>query len=326
MTARPPVALPPTFSLSDDMKSLLLLLVAACGAWAAESALVVTNATEFGKIVPPGAAVEKLAGDMKFIEGPVWLPRDGGFLVFSDIPANQLKKWTPAGGVTVFREPSGNANGNTLDRQGRLVTAEHGGRCVGRTESDGTVRALVERYRGKKLNSPNDVVVKSDGTVWFTDPPYGIKPGEKEQPANYVFCYDPGSDSLRAVADDFDRPNGLCFSPDEKWLYIADSGQPRHIRVFAVRPDNTLTGGEVFCKIDPGAPDGIRCDADGRIWSSAGDGVQVFAPNGALIGKILTPEVPANLCFGGANGRTLFITARTSLYCIPTLVTGGGRM
>ena len=168
------------------------------------------------------------------------------------------------------------------------------------------MRTLVDRFDGKKFNSPNDAVVKSDGTIWFTDPPYGLPKGEtKEQDGNYVFRFDPKTKTTTLAAKDFDMPNGLCFSPDEKKLYVADSGKPRHIRVFDVQPDGTLTGGAVFCQIDKGVPDGIRCDAQGRIFSSAGDGVHIFSPDGKLIGKILVPETPANLCFGGTDGKTL---------------------
>lgn len=277
----------------------------------------------FKKLLPAAAKVEKLAGDMKFIEGPQWIPADGGYLVFSDIPSNELKKWTKAGGLTTFRQPSQNANGNTLDLQGRLLSAEHSGRRVSVTEKDGTIKTLVSQFEGRKFNSPNDVVVKSDGSVWFTDPDYGLQnKAAKEQPGNFVFRFDPASGKTTAVARDFDKPNGLCFSPDEKKLYIADSGKPRHIRVFAVQPDGTLAQGKVFCTIDKGAPDGIRCDTEGRLWSSAGDGVQIFALDGALIGKILTPESPANLCFGGPDLKTLYITARKSLYSIPTAAKG----
>lgn len=277
----------------------------------------------FDKIVAPDAKLTKLAGDMKFTEGPVWLASDGGCLVFSDIPANELKRWTTKGGLTTFRQPSQNANGNTRDRDGRLVTCEHSGRRVSIQEKDGTVRTLVDRFDGRRFNSPNDAVVKSDGTVWFTDPPYGLPKGEtKEQDGNYVYRFDPKANATSLVASEFDMPNGLCFSPDEKKLYIADSGKPRHIRMFDVQPDGTLTGGGVFCQIDTGGPDGIRCDSQGRIFSSAGDGVHIFGADGKLIGKILLPESPANLCFGGADGQTLFITARSSLYSIPLLVKG----
>ena len=285
----------------------------------------VRDQAEFNKIVSSNAKVEKLAGDMGFLEGPVWNPADGGYLVFSDIPANELKKWTKAEGLTTFRKPSSNANGNTLDLQGKLTTAEHSGRRISVTAKDGTVSSVVDAFEGKKLNSPNDVVVKSDGTYWFTDPDYGLGKNPKEQAGNYVYRFDPKTKSITALVKDFDKPNGLCFSPDEKKLYVADSGKPKHIRVFEVQSAGTLDAGKVFCTIDKGGPDGIRCDQDGRIWSSAGDGVHVFGVDGKLIGKILVPEAPANLCFGGADGKTLYITARKSLYGIPTLVTAPKR-
>lgn len=277
----------------------------------------------FKKIVPAGAKLERLATGMKFTEGPVWLAESGGCLVFSDIPSDELKKWTAKDGLTVFRKPSFNANGNTVNRAGRLITCEHSGRRVSLLNRKGVLRTLVDRYDGRKFNSPNDVVVKSDGTVWFTDPPYGLPKGEaKEQEGNYVYRFEPKTKTITIVVKDFDMPNGLCFSPDETKLYIADSGKPHHLRVFEVKADGTLAGGEVFCQIDKGVPDGIRCDAQGRIFSSAGDGVHIFAADGKLIGKILVPETPANLCFGGADGQTLFITAQTSLYSIPLLVKG----
>ena len=305
------------------MKTFALILSLPCltvALLAAESEpFVIKNESEFRKCVAADARVEKLAGGLGFTEGPVWHP--DGFLVFSDIPNNELKKWTRADGLTTFRKPSQNVNGNTIDRQGRLVSAEHSARRVSVTEKDGTVKTLVADYLGKKFNSPNDVVVKSDGTVWFTDPPYGLPKGEKkEQAGNYVFRFDPKNGQTTIVSTNHDMPNGLVFSPDEKKLYVADSGKPRHIRAYDVKADGTLGGGGEFCKIDQGGPDGIRCDAAGRVWSSAGDGVHIFAPDGALIGKILTPEGPANLGFGGPDGKTLFITARKSLYAIPVLV------
>ncbi len=199
-------------------------------------------------------------------------------------------------------------------------------------EKDGTLKTLVDSFDGKKLNSPNDVVVKSDGSVWFTDPEYGLKTNPqtkqregKEQAANHVFRHDPKTGKTTIVVKDCGQPNGLAFSPDEKRLYIADSGTPKHIRAFDVAADGSLSGGQVLCKIDKGGPDGIRVDKDGRIWSSAGDGVQIFAKDGSLIGKILVAEAPANLTFGGADGKTLFITARKSLYSIPVNVTGASR-
>ena len=284
----------------------------------------IRDEAQFGKVVAASAKVEKLAGDMGFLEGPTWVPEDGGYLVFSDIPNNELKKWSKAGGLTSFRKPSNNANGNTLNLEGRLTTAEHSGRRISITKG-GTVSTVVDSFEDKKLNSPNDVVVKSDGTYWFTDPDYGLGKNPKEQAGNYVYRFDPKSKAITAVVKDFDKPNGLVFSPDEKKLYVADSGKPKHIRVFEVQSGGTLDSGKVFCVIDKGGPDGIRCDNDGRIWSSAGDGVQIFAPDGKLIGKILVPESPANLCFGGADGKTLYITARKSLYAIPTSVTAAKR-
>jgi gluconolactonase len=306
------------------------LLVATATATASEFHL--DQAAEFARLVPAGAKVAKLAGDMGFIEGPVWVKADGGYLVFSDIPNNELKRWSAAGGLATFRKPSQNANGNTLDLAGRLITCEHSGRRVAVLEKSGELKTVVDSFDGKKLNSPNDAVVKSDGTIWFTDPEYGLRNDPatkqrigKEQAANHVFRHDPKTGKTTAVVRDFVQPNGLAFSPDEKTLYVADSGAPRHIRAFAVAADGTLGAGRVFCTLDKGAPDGLRVDRDGRVWTSAGDGVQIFAANGERIGKILTPEAPANLCFGGADGKTLFITARKSLYAIPVLVTGAGR-
>ncbi|MBN1671284.1 MAG: SMP-30/gluconolactonase/LRE family protein [Kiritimatiellae bacterium] len=282
---------------------------------------VVRDPAEFHKIVPAGATLRKLADGMQFVEGPVWVARAGGFLLFSDIPADEIKKWTTEDGLATFRKPSRQANGNILDLQGRLLTCEHLSRSVTRTEENGTVTTLADRFQGNRLNSPNDIAVKSDATIWFTDPPYGLKNRGKELAGNYVFRLDPFDETLRVAADDFDRPNGLCFSPDEKRLYIADSGKPRHIRLFDVGHGGVLGNGRVFCTIETGAPDGIRCDSDGRVFSSAGDGIHIYAPDGKLIGKIRVPETPANLCFGGATGSTLFITARRSLYAITLNVT-----
>jgi gluconolactonase len=285
--------------------------------------LVIYDTNEFDRVVMLSSKLGKLAGDMRFVEGPVWVPREGGYLVFSDIPANELKKWSvKEDEIVTFRQPSNHANGNCLDKRGRLITAEHTGRRLSITERNGTVHTLVDQFEGKKLNSPNDVVVKSDGTVWFTDPDYGLGNNPKEQAGNFVFRFDPRKKDLRVVARDFDKPNGLCFSPDERRLYVADSGKPKHIRVFDVLKDGSLAGGDVFCQIERGAPDGIRCDAAGRLYSSGGEGVYVFAPNGKLLGKIMMPESPANLAFGGRDGQTLFITARTSLYAIRLAVKG----
>jgi len=277
---------------------------------------VLKRPREFYKVVPPGAKIKRLATGFKFTEGPQWMPEGNGHLIFSDIPADRLIKWTARGGAITFRRPSRNANGNTLDRQGRLVTCEHDARRVSITDAKSNVRTLVNSFEGNKFNSPNDAVAKTDGTIWFTDPDYGLKGRPKEQPGNYVYRHDPKTSQTTLVAREFDKPNGLCFSPDEKLLYVADSGKPRHIRVFVVKAGGILDAGRVFCVIDKGGPDGIRCDIKGRVWSSAGDGVHIFSVDGGLVGKILVPEAPANLCFGGETMQTLFITARTSLYSI----------
>jgi gluconolactonase len=314
--------------LSLVTTALLIAWLAPRHASAADESFDVRDKAEFAKIVPADAKVEKLAGGMTFTEGPCWFDdAQGGYLVFSDIPANQLKKWTAKDGLTVFRADSNYANGNTRDPEGRLVTCEHQARRVTRTEKDGAIAVLAERYQGKALNSPNDPVVKSDGTVWFTDPPYGLPKGQKqEQPGQYVFRLDPKTKELKAVATDFDKPNGLAFSPDEKKLYVADSDpKNNHIRVFDVAADGALSNGRLFCKIDKGAPDGIRVDAAGRVFSSAKDGVQIFSPAGETIGKILLPENCANLTFGGKGNDELFMTASKSLYRIKLATTGAQR-
>lgn len=291
----------------------------------------IVDAAEFARCAPAGAQVTKLAGGFQFVEGPVWLPA-AGVLVFSDIRQNEMKQWSPAAGVATFRAPSFHANGNTLDRAGRLLTCEHSGRRVSRLEHDGTLRTVVDAFEGRRFNSPNDIVERSDGTLYFTDPTYGLKtdPATKqrvgqEQPGQFVFRHDPRTGRTDALVRDFVQPNGLAFSPDERVLYVADTGAPRHIRRFAVAADGSLSGGEVFYAMDAGVPDGLRVDAAGRVWTSARDGVHILAPSGALIGKILVPESPANLCFGGLDGKTLFITARTSLYAIDVAVTGEAR-
>ena len=301
----------------------LLLLMTLPALSAASGQSLVAEKPEFHQLVPDDAVVEKLASGFRFLEGPAWNVK-GGFLIFSDIPADKMYRYDPAtGAVTVFREPSDNANGNFYSPAGDLLTCEHGSRSLS-SSPGGEIETLADRYEGKRLNSPNDVVVKSDWTVWFTDPTYGLSKGPKEQATNNVYCLDQRTGKLRAVATDFDQPNGLCFSPDEKLLYIADSGKPRHVQVFDVTADNQLTNGRVFCQIDKGVPDGMRCDRHGNLFSSAGDGIQIFAPDGTRLGKILVPETPANLCFGGKDGDELFITARTSLYHVKLITTGAG--
>jgi gluconolactonase len=306
------------------MKNISLLLAAlVLNLFAAQAAdFNIKNAGEFAKVVSTNAELKKLAGEMKFLEGPIWVPRDGGYLLFSDIPKNELRKWSPAEGLAIWRTNTHSANGNCLDRQSRLITCEGGARRVTITEPEGTIRTLVEQYEGKKFNAPNDVVVKSDGTVWFTDPDYGLGQEPKEVAGMYVYRLDPKTGNLTVVVKDCDHPNGLCFSPDEKRLYVADSGRPHQIHVYDVQEGGMVENGRVFCVIDKGGPDGIRCDAQGRVFSSAGDGVHIFGTDGVLVGKILVPQTPANLCFGGKDGKTLFITAQTSLYSIPVLVKG----
>ncbi len=280
----------------------------------------------FDKYRQFNAAVERLWTGARWAEGPVWFG-DGRYLLFSDIPNNRILRWTEDNGtVSVFRSPSNYANGNTRDRQGRLISCEHDSRRVTRTEADGTITVLMDRYQGKRLNAPNDVVVHSNGSIWFTDPGYGILSDYEghvdrfELPAN-VYRLDPENREVTVVASDFIRPNGLCFSPDEKRLYIVDTGQPsdkpQPIRVFDLVEGKRLANGRQFCDMAAtGGSDGIRCDVDGNVWAGSHDGVHVLSPEGKLIGKILLPEVCANLCFGGARRNRLFMAASQSLYSL----------
>ncbi|MDH4440924.1 MAG: SMP-30/gluconolactonase/LRE family protein, partial [Rhizobium sp.] len=291
----------------------------------------------FRDLVVSSAVLEELYSGCRWAEGPVWFD-DAGHLLFSDIPNQRILRWVEGGGVSVFRSPSNFANGHTRDRQGRLVSCEHGLRRVTRTEVDGSITVLADSHDGKKLNSPNDVIVHSDGSVWFSDPSYGILSdyegykAEEEQASRHVYRLDLNSGKLKAVADGFLQPNGLAFSPDERRLYVADSGAshvpgaPRHIRVFDVSGDGqSLSNDRVFATIDKGIPDGMRIDVAGNLWSSAADGVHCFSPEGTLLGKILVPQVVANLTFGGPRRNRLFITATTSLYAIYTTTTGAQR-
>ncbi|MCE3285663.1 MAG: gnl2, partial [Steroidobacteraceae bacterium] len=241
------------------------------------------------------------------------------------------------GSVSVFRQPAMNANGHTVDLQGRLVSCEHRGRCISRTEHDGSRTVLASHFEGKRLNSPNDVIVKSDGSVWFSDPSYGIDSdyegdaSPSEQGAQRVYRLDPASGALTVAADDFVQPNGLAFSPDESLLYIADTGAthvkggPHHVRKFRVDAKGTLTGGEVFATCPVGLYDGFRVDVHGNLWLSAGDGVHCHASDGALLGKVLIPETVSNVCFGGAKRNRLFICGTTSLYSVYLNTRGAGR-
>jgi gluconolactonase len=264
---------------------------------------------------------EQVATGFQFTEGPVWQP--DGSLLFSDIPASRTYRWTPEGGAQIWREPTGNANGLTLDRRGRLLACEHSGRRVSRIEADGSVVAVAERYQDRRLNSPNDIVVKSDGLIYFTDPPYGIKPEEREQPCNGVYRILPDG-TLELLVDDFDRPNGLAFSPDESILYIDDSPR-RHVRAFDVRPDGTLVNSRIIADMDhpqPGSPDGMKIDREGHLYVTGATGVWVFEPDGTCLGVVVTPERPANCAWGDADRQSLYITARTSLYRIRVKVPG----
>lgn len=283
----------------------------------------------FDKYKLGSAAVERLWTGARWAEGPVYFG-DGRYLLFSDIPNNRILRWSEDNGaVTVYRAPSNNCNGHTRDRQGRLITCEHDTQRVTRTEYDGRITVLADRYQGKKLNAPNDVVVTSDGAIWFTDPGYGILweyEGHHDTPQlpNAVYRLNLSTGKLDKMVDDFDRPNGLCFSPDEKRLYIVDSGAPKHIRVLDVSAKGALRNSRVFADMTPGLADGIRTDVDGNLWSSAAwggagyDGVHVFAPDGDLIGKIHLPEGCANLCFGGAKKNRLFMCGSQSLYSLYT--------
>ncbi len=277
----------------------------------------------FGAYVMGNAPVKQLATGFDWVEGPVWFG-DAGCLLFSDIPNNRILRWTPEDGISTYRAPSNYSNGHTRDLQGRLVSCEHGLRRVTRTEHDGRITVIADSYQGKRLNSPNDVVVKSDGSIWFTDPHYGIMSDyEGFRSAQELPCHVYRVDTdgtMAAVLTDFNCPNGLCFSPDESMLYVVDTGRmghpdPQHIRRFAV-DGAKLTGGAIFHKIEPGCADGIRVDTDGNLWSSAADGVHCIAPDGHLMGRILVPETVSNICFGGRSKERLFITASTSLYAI----------
>jgi gluconolactonase len=296
------------------------------------------------RLIAGHAPLERLYTGCRWAEGPAYFPA-GRYLVWSDIPNNRMLRFDEAfettkiaadwtGAVTVFRAPSNNSNGNTVDRAGRLVTCEHLARRVTRTEHDGTISVLADRYQGKRLNSPNDVVVKSDGSIWFSDPDYGIWAdhegvrAESEIGARNVYRVDGQSGAVTIATDDFERPNGLAFSPDEKKLYIADTGishrpdGPKHIRVFDVSERGKLKGGKVFATCPDGLFDGFRLDEAGRIWTSSASGVLVYEPDGTPILRIPVPEIVGNLVFGGIKRNRLYICGQTSLYSIYTLVNG----
>jgi gluconolactonase len=281
----------------------------------------------FATYILGNAELETLATGLRWIEGPVWIG-DSDCLLFQDLPRNRTMRWSETHGVTIFRDPSHYANGQTRDRQGRLIACSHQSRCLFRTEHDGAITTLVTHHEGKRLNSPNDVVVKSDGTIWFTDPTYGISTDyeggrQKSEQPPAIYRFDPETKELAVVSENFAGPNGLCFSPDESRLYITETGDQTRpnptqiIRVATVSPDGKgLAEITDFHKIAPGYADGIRCDEHGNIWSSAADGVHCISPAGDLLGKILIPHRVANLTFGGLHKNRLFIAASHSLYAL----------
>jgi len=290
----------------------------------------------FRDLTVPIAKLETLYDGCRWAEGPCWFG-DHGYLIWSDIPNNRILRWTPELGVSVFRANANFTNGHTRDREGRLVSCEHGGRRVSRTEPDGSITAIATHYKKKRLNSPNDVVVKSDGTIWFTDPTYGIMSdyegykAEPEQDGCYVYRVDPKTGDIAVVCDDFVKPNGLAFAPDERELYVADSGSshdpkgPHHIRRFKVGAGNKLSGGKVFAEVSPGVPDGFRFDTAGNLWTSCQDGVLCVAPSGDALGKIRIPTMVSNLTFGGPMRNRLFITATDRLFSVFVATTGAQR-
>jgi gluconolactonase len=278
-------------------------------------------------LIDADAQVEQLGTGCQFTEGPLWNAGEG-CLLFSDIPANQMKKWTSESGITNFRVPSGKSNGLTYDKQGRLVACEHANRRVSRTEADGTVVTIASYYNGKRLNSPNDVIVKSDGSICFSDPPYGLTAefgelGEQELDFQGVYRLSPDGGTLTLLIDDFDRPNGLCFSPDESILYINDTAR-MHVRAFDVQPDGAIANGRVFAEEEGegGAPDGMKIDQRGNVYVTGPGGIWIFNPSGKHLGVIEVPEGVANLTWGGDGWKTLFITATTSIYRVQCKVTG----
>jgi gluconolactonase len=298
--------------------------------------LEILNYKRFRPYVIAHAKLELLHSGMRWAEGPVWFA-DLECLLWVDIPNDRIMRWVEGQPATIYRAPSNNANGMTRDRQGRLVVCEHGGRRVTRTEPDGTITVLADRFEGKRLNSPNDVVVKSDDSVWFTDPDYGLltdytgRKAQREIGANNVYRLDPRTGRLTVATGELVKPNGLAFSPDERILYIADSGAshdpqgPHHIVAYDVADEGKLCNRRVLAVVSPGIPDGFRVDVDGNIWTSAADGVHCIAADGELVGKIRVPDTVANVAFGGTRRNRLFIAAAGSLYALFLATSGAQR-
>jgi gluconolactonase len=282
------------------------------------------------RVLPADAFLEQVATGFVFTEGPLWDPRDDS-LYFSDIPANRIYRWIPERGAEVFREPSGKANGLTWDPEGCLLACEHLNRRVSRTRPDGTVEPLVERYEGRRLNSPNDLVMRSDGSLYFSDPPYGLLSAdfgalaEQEQPHNGLYLLRPGESEPVLLAADFDRPNGLAFSPDESLLYVADTSRYL-IRAFEVLEDGTLAGGEVFAQFSAedgeGRPDGMKVDTEGNVYTTGPGGLWILSPDGETLGHVRFPEKTANCAWGDSDFRSLYVTATHSVYRLRTLIPG----
>lgn len=282
--------------------------------------------SRFSHYILGNAPLEELATGFRWLEGLVWMG-DADCLLFQDLPRDRTMRWIEDMGVTVYRSPSGYANGQTRDREGRLISCSHHQRCLFRTELDGRVIRLVDRHDGRRLNAPNDVAVKSDGSIWFTDPLYGIqtdyeggRQSSEQPPALYRF--DPESGRTTVAAGDFDGPNGLAFSPDEGRLYVTETGDQttddpkQYIRAFGVGQGGRLTGGDIFHKVEPGYADGLCVDEDGNLWASAADGVHCIDPDGRLLGKVFVPHRVSNLCFDGAFRNRLFIGGSHTLYAI----------
>jgi gluconolactonase len=316
----------------------LLLMLALAGALHGQGKILRADPA-MNQIAAASAVIEKLAGGFAFTEGPVWMP--DGSVLFSDIPNNAIQKWTPGGKVTLFRKPSGydgtdappgayiGSNGLTLDKQGRLVICEHGNGRVTRLEKDGKLTVLAARYEGKRLNSPNDAVYKSDGALYFTDPPYGLVKQDEDPKKELKFngIYRLAGGKLQLLSTELTRPNGLAFSPDEKYLYVANSDARRKIWMrFEVKPDGTIANGKLFfdvtARTEDGLPDGMKIDQKGHLYCTGPGGVWVFSPAGKHLGTIQPPETPANCAFGDTDGKTLYITARTGFYRVKLLIPG----